>query len=341
VSLYALARPALFALDPEVVHEATIRVLSRWPLLAAPTGPAPVADRAIDLFGMHFPNRVGLAAGLDKNAACVPAFERMGFGFIEVGTLTPRAQPGNPRPRMFRLPDREALINRLGFNNEGIDAAVRRLRALDRRTILGVNIGKNADTLLERAADDYVTCLLQAYDVADYFTVNLSSPNTQGLRNLQARTLLMPLLQAVCRARDEATQARGRRRPILVKIAPDLTQPEVADLASAVREAGADGLIATNTTVARPGLEGDPRTAQTGGLSGAPLQAQAEQVLRWVRAVVGADYPVIGVGGIVSAQVARARIAAGADLVQIYTGLIYHGPPLVNQIRREFARAQI
>jgi dihydroorotate dehydrogenase len=330
---YGLARPLLFRLDAERVHEATLAWLSRHPQSAALLAGATVHD-PVRLMGLDFRNRVGLAAGLDKNGEAIEAFDRMGFGFVEIGTVTPRPQPGNPRPRLFRLLRNRALINRLGFNNQGVEAVVARLARAPRRTVLGINLGKNADTPLERAEDDYLAGLRKVYGVADYVTVNISSPNTAGLRDLQQAGRFERMLQKLDQARMELAQRHGVRRPILVKLAPDMAAEQLVQIAETARAHGIDGLIATNTTVARAGLRDEPWVGETGGLSGAPLREAAERALRTLRAAVGPDYPLIGVGGIMSAADARARRAAGADLIQLYTGLIYRGPRLVGECAR-------
>lgn len=327
--LYRLARTALFTLDAESSHELAIASFREFPRLATtPFAKAPVDD-PVRIAGITFRNRVGLAAGLDKNGECLRAWDRMGFGFVEVGTVTPRPQPGNPRPRMFRLPEHEALINRLGFNNKGVDHLVACVRAARFRGVLGINIGKNADTPLDAAADDYVFCLRKVYADAGYVTVNISSPNTKNLRELQDGQRLEDLLGRLETERALLEQKHGRRVPMFVKIAPDIEQEQVRALATSVRAHGVDGLIATNTTISRPGLSGVPVAAQMGGLSGRPLRPRADETIRLVRAAVGPDFLIVGVGGVCSPDDALAKREAGADLVQIYTGFIYHGPPLV------------
>lgn len=328
--LYALARPALFALDAERAHELTIGMLARYPALAAPFGIG-VAHDPVQLLGLQFRNRIGLAAGLDKNGECIEAFDRMGFGFIEVGTVTPRPQPGNPKPRMFRLPKQRALINRLGFNNHGVDALVANVEKAQRKAVLGINIGKNADTPIGLAANDYLICLRKVYAYADYITVNVSSPNTKGLRTLQDGQHFSALLATLDEERQRLAERYGRRVPLLVKIAPDLSDEEIVDIGRIAPERGIDGLIATNTTVTRPEVEGVRNGGQTGGLSGAPLRPLADGVLKRLRQEVGPDYPLVGVGGVLEGAHAAAKRAAGADLVQIYTGLIYRGPALVGE----------
>jgi len=331
--LYPLARPLLFSLDAEHVHELTITWMSRHPDLAGMLAGQTVVD-PVRLMGLEFRNRVGLAAGLDKNGECIEAFDRMGFGFIEIGTVTPRPQPGNPRPRMFRLPRERAIINRLGFNNQGVDALVARATRARRRAVLGINIGKNADTPIERAEDDYLSCLHKVYPVADYITINISSPNTVGLRDLQQSGRFDQLLRKLSEAREQLSDRHGKRRPLLIKIAPDIDDAQLLDIAQTARERGIDGLIATNTTTARTGVEHHALAAEAGGLSGAPLRPMADRVLRRLRQAVGADFPLIGVGGILSGANALARRNAGADLVQIYTGFIYRGPGFIGECAR-------
>ena len=327
--MYRLARNALFQLDAEHAHELTLAAFRRLPRISTLPFAARAVDAPVDLLGLRFRNRVGLAAGLDKNGECLQAWSRLGFGFVEVGTVTPRPQPGNPRPRMFRLPRQQALINRLGFNNKGVDYLLARVAESDYSGVLGINIGKNADTPMERAADDYLLCLRKAYAAASYITVNISSPNTRNLRELQAES---PLRDLLCRLRDERerlAQQHGKRVPLLVKIAPDVDGAQLDSIALVAREVAMDGLIATNTTVSRPGLDGVAFAGETGGLSGAPLRALAEQTVKGLRARLGTDFPLIGVGGITTPEAARARRQAGADLLQIYTGFIYHGPALI------------
>jgi dihydroorotate dehydrogenase len=343
---YAVARPFLFGMDPEAAHELTLSSIARLqhsPLTCLYSEPR-VHD-PYTLAGLQFPNRVGLAAGLDKNARCIDGLAAMGFGFVEVGTVTPKAQAGNPKPRMFRLPKANALINRLGFNNEGLDAFianVQRARFRDQGgaspMLLGLNIGKNASTPIERATDDYLTCLDGVYPHADYVTVNISSPNTQNLRSLQSDAALDALLGAVAERRELLAQRHGRRTPIFVKIAPDLDATQVEIIATTLMRYGAGsdgvansafGVIATNTTLSREAVAGLPHAHETGGLSGAPVLQASNRVIRQLRACLGKSFPIIGVGGVLSADDAVSKIQSGANLVQIYTGLIYQGPPLV------------
>lgn len=326
---YQTVRDCLFTLDAETSHELTLAAFARFPSLATAPFRAPVADKPAQLLGLSFRNRIGLAAGLDKNGDAIAAWDALGFGFIEIGTVTPRPQPGNPRPRMFRLPEHQALINRLGFNNKGVDYLVERVRNTPRRAVLGINIGKNFDTPNERAAEDYAICLRKVYAHADYVTINISSPNTKNLRELQADEPLRRLLRALRFAADDSAQAQGRRTPLLIKIAPDLSPEQAGGLAQTVREEGMDGLIATNTTISREGVAGHARAQEAGGLSGAPLKPLALATLKAVRAAVGPDFPLVGVGGISGAADARERRQAGADLLQIYSGFIYRGPALI------------
>ncbi|MCB1978945.1 MAG: quinone-dependent dihydroorotate dehydrogenase [Burkholderiaceae bacterium] len=340
---YSLARPFLFGLDPEAAHDLTLQMLARGQGTPLQCGwsSTPVHD-PIRLAGLEFPNRVGLAAGLDKNARCIDALGAMGFGFVEVGTVTPKPQPGNAKPRMFRLPKAQALINRLGFNNDGLDAFVAnvqraRCRQPGQRNalLLGLNIGKNASTPMENATADYLAGLGGVYPHADYVAVNISSPNTQNLRALQSDAALDGLLQALAECRERlAAQAGARRVPLFVKIAPDLDETQVRLIAAALKNHGMDGVIATNTTIARDKVQGLPHAQETGGLSGAPLREASNRVVGLLRAELGKGFPIIGVGGILSAEDAVEKIRAGADVVQIYTGLIYQGPALVNQAAR-------
>jgi dihydroorotate dehydrogenase len=340
---YALTRPFLFGLDPERAHELTLDAIARLQNTPAQClwSAARVED-PVTLAGLRFPNRVGLAAGLDKNGRCIDGLGAMGFGFIEVGTVTPRAQPGNPRPRLFRLPARQALINRLGFNNEGLPAFVSNVsRAKTFRArggIVGLNIGKNAATPIERAIDDYLVGLDGVAPHADYVTLNISSPNTQNLRALQSDDALDALLAAVTARRDALQPRVGRRVPLFVKIAPDLDDAQIGSIAATVRRHAIDGLIATNTTIARDAVQGLPHAGEAGGLSGAPVFAASNHVIRALRTALGAGFPIIGVGGVMSGADARAKIDAGADLVQIYTGLVYRGPALVNEAASALSR---
>jgi dihydroorotate dehydrogenase len=332
---YALTRPFLFGLDPEHAHEVTLGTMAR--LQNTPMqclwSQARV-ESPVTVAGLRFPNRVGLAAGLDKNGRCIDALGAMGFGFIEVGTVTPKAQPGNPKPRMFRLPEAQALINRLGFNNDGLEAFVANVqRAGFRRSggVLGLNIGKNAATPIERAADDYLIGLAGVYPFADYVTVNISSPNTKNLRALQSDEALDALLGTLQERRQQLIAEHRRSVPMFVKIAPDLDEAQVEVIAQTLKKNAIDGVIATNTTIARDAVKGLQHADEAGGLSGRPVFEASNRVIRLLRSALGPAFPIVGVGGVLGADDARAKVAAGADLVQIYTGLIYQGPVLVRE----------
>lgn len=336
---YALARPFLFGLDPETAHELTMASLARTqgtPLQMAYCA-SQVSD-PIELAGLKFPNRVGLAAGLDKNARCIDGLAAMGFGFVEVGTVTPKAQPGNPKPRMFRLPEAHALINRLGFNNDGLDAFLANVQKSSVRKpgaknalLLGLNIGKNAATPIENAVDDYLICLDGVYPHADYVTVNISSPNTKNLRALQSDEALDALLGRIAERREALASRHGKRVPIFVKIAPDLDQAQVEVIAATLQRHAMDGVVATNTTLSRDAVKGLRHAEEAGGLSGAPVLAASNRVIGQLRAALGTGFPIIGVGGVMSGLDAVSKIKAGADVVQIYTGIIYKGPGLVTE----------
>ncbi len=337
--MYTLLRPLLFTLDAESAHHLTLESLR----LAASTGTlrpclgsiAPLPRR---IMGLEFPNPVGLAAGLDKNGDYIDALAALGFGFLEIGTVTPRPQPGNPRPRMFRLPAAQAVINRMGFNNQGVDALLANVQRARYRGVLGINIGKNFDTPIERAVDDYLICLRKVYASAGYVTVNISSPNTRNLRQLQQSDELGQLLAALREERARLADRHGRRVPLALKIAPDLDENQLAAIADLLVEHGIDAVIATNTTLARDAVAGLPHGSEAGGLSGAPLTTQAQAVTTQLATRLAGTIPVIGVGGIMSGADATARITAGASLIQLYTGLVYTGPGLigdcVNAIRR-------
>ena len=333
---YSLARPFLFGLDPETAHDLTMHSLARaqgTPLEWAFS--SNMVDDPIELAGLKFPNRIGLAAGLDKNARCIDGLGAMGFGFVEVGTVTPKAQPGNPKPRMFRLPKAYALINRLGFNNDGLDAFIANVQRSSFRKkgrILGLNIGKNAATPIEDATSDYLLCLDGVYPHADYVTVNISSPNTKNLRALQSDEALDSLLGAVAQRREQLATQHGRRVPIFVKIAPDLDEAQIDVIAATLTRHAMDGVVATNTTLSRDAVKGLRHAAEAGGLSGAPVLEASNRVIGQLRDALGKSFPIIGVGGIMSGADAISKIRAGADVVQIYTGLIYKGPALVNEV---------
>jgi dihydroorotate dehydrogenase len=331
-TLYPFARPFLFALDPETAHDIAFAGLDSAARLHVAALIAPsVPDDPVEVMGIAFPNRVGLAAGLDKNGAHIDGLATFGFGFIEIGTVTPRPQPGNPRPRMFRLPQKRALINRLGFNNEGVQALLRNVERARYRGVLGINIGKNFDTPNERAADDYVACLREVYARAHYVTVNVSSPNTKGLRDLQAEDALGALLKRLKSEQRALAQAHGRYVPLAIKIAPDLTDDAVRGIARVLAARKMDAVIATNTTLARDAVRGLPHAEEAGGLSGAPLFERSTEVVRVLAKALDGALPIIGVGGVDSGERAAAKIEAGAALVQVYTGLIYRGPGLVRE----------
>ncbi len=326
---YSLLRPLLFALDAETAHHLTLtslKVLQRCGLAAAPDQRA---DCARTVMGLHFPNPVGLAAGLDKNGEYIDALAALGFGFIEVGTVTPRPQPGNPRPRLFRIPQAQAVINRMGFNNDGVDKLVANVQRSSYRGVLGINIGKNFDTPLERAADDYLHCLRKVYALAGYVTVNISSPNTKNLRQLQESAELGKLLGALKSEQFKLADEHGRYGPIALKIAPDLDGTQVNTIAELLVTHAIDAVIATNTTVTRDGVVGMKHGAEGGGLSGAPLRRRATSIIAQLHRALDGRVPIIGVGGIMSGADAAQKIHAGASLVQLYTGLIYRGPRLV------------
>jgi len=327
---YPAIRPALFALDPERAHRL---VLDGLRLAGAGRASGFKASAPIYCMGLRFPNRVGLAAGFDKNATAVDGLGRLGFGFIEVGTVTPRPQRGQGKPRLFRLPAADALVNRLGFPNDGATAVAARLRRRRYRGVVGINIGKNADTPLARAVDDYVSCLRTLRSVADYITINVSSPNTAGLRELQGGDYLRPLLTSLIEERDRGAATEGRKLPLLVKLSPDLSADELRGITDLLKALPIDGVVATNTTVGRDGTR-SVADGYTGGLSGQPLKSLALDVVTQLRAQLGRHFPIIGVGGIDSPEAALSMRHAGADLIQVYTGLIYRGPSLVTKTIR-------
>lgn len=343
--MYRLARPILFNFDAERAHGLGLRALELAyrtginPLVGRPPEPLPTSA-----FGLDFPNPVGLAAGLDKNGEHIDALLALGFGFVEIGTVTPKAQPGNPKPRMFRLPEHQAVINRLGFNNAGVDALVRNVERARRpgAGLLGINIGKNKDTPNDIADGDYMYCLARVYPLADYITVNISSPNTAGLRELQEEQLLRRLIGTLREEQERLGAKHGKRVPMLVKIAPDLSDDDIQACARVLAELEVDGVIATNTTVSRLPVEGARHAGEAGGLSGRPLMGQSTTVLRMMRTRLPEAIPLVGVGGILSGADAVTKMAAGANLVQLYTGLVYRGPALVHECveairRRKFA----
>ena len=331
--LYPAIRKIMFQFDAETIHELTIKGLKN-------TGSTPlnalykqrVTDKPVNVMGIEFPNPLGLAAGLDKNGECINAFAAMGFGFVEVGTITPRPQPGNDKPRIFRLPEANAIINRMGFNNKGVDYLVSQVRASKFKGVLGINIGKNKDTPEENAKDDYIHCMQKVYDFATYITVNISSPNTPGLRSLQYGDALNELLSALKKEQKALAVKYDKYVPVAVKIAPDLSEDEVASIAQCLIENEIDGVIATNTTLSREGVESLTHGSEQGGLSGAPVKDKSTTVIKALAKVLDNKLPIIGVGGIASSSDANEKLAAGASLVQVYTGFIYQGPPLITEI---------
>nr|WP_239549765.1 quinone-dependent dihydroorotate dehydrogenase [Alloalcanivorax marinus] len=329
--MYRLARPLLFSLSAEQAHDLTLDLLRRG---AGRAWPARVPARPVTVMGLSFPNPVGLAAGLDKNGDCIDGLAELGFGFLEVGTVTPRPQPGNPKPRLFRLPEANAIINRMGFNNHGVDALVANVRASRYQGVLGINIGKNKDTPVENAVDDYLLCQEKVHALASYLVVNVSSPNTPGLRSLQHGEALDALLGTLREAQTRLDQQNGKRVPLVIKIAPDNSEDELAAMAEAFVRHGIDGVCVGNTTLERPGVERLRHGGEAGGLSGAPLRPIADRALDTMRRALDGRLPIIGVGGIQSGDDAREKRRLGAELVQVYSGLIYQGPALVREIVR-------
>ena len=335
IDSYPLLRPWLFSLDPEQAHNVTLSNLDRaqrWGLLRCLVN-QPDPDPRI-FCGITFPNPVGLAAGLDKDGKHIDALGSLGFGFLEIGTVTPKPQPGNPKPRMFRLPEAQAIINRMGFNNDGVDACVKRVRESaywQNGGIVGLNIGKNASTPIENAASDYITAMEAVYDLASYITVNISSPNTQNLRALQGEDMLRSLLNSLHVAREALSDQYGVRKPLFLKIAPDLDQSDIKLIADLLLEFRIDAVIATNTTIARDAVKGLEFGEELGGLSGAPVRIASTEVVKNLKQYLGDVIPIIGVGGILSGQDALEKVEAGASLVQIYSGLIYRGPKLISE----------
>ena len=336
--MYRFARSLLFRLTPESAHNVTMDLLGAGKRLGLLNCLMPsVPDAPVKVMGIDFPNPVGLAAGLDKDGECIEAFGHLGFGCVEVGTVTPLAQPGNPTPRLFRLVENEAIINRMGFNNKGVKALVAKLRQAKTKAVIGVNIGKNKVTPVEKANDDYLACLREVYPWAGYVAVNLSSPNTPGLRELQFGEHLKSLLSALKSEQGKLAEEHGRYVPIAIKLAPDMTDDELREIAGELVAHGLDGVIATNTTLERDAVAGHAHAEERGGLSGRPLTALSTEKIRVLAEAVDGKIPVIGVGGIMSAQDAVEKIRAGASLVQIYSGFIFKGPDLIREVSEAVA----
>ncbi|PJI49700.1 MAG: dihydroorotate dehydrogenase (quinone) [Pseudomonas sp.] len=339
--MYSLARELLFKLSPETSHELSIDLIGAGGRLGlnglltqAPT------SLPVKVMGLEFANPVGLAAGLDKNGDAIDGFAQLGFGFVEIGTVTPRPQPGNPKPRIFRLPQATAIINRMGFNNQGVDHLIERVKAAKYKGVLGINIGKNFDTPVERAVDDYLICLDKVHAHASYVTVNVSSPNTPGLRSLQFGDSLKQLLEALRLRQEDLAVQHGRRVPLAIKIAPDMSDEETAMVAAALIESGMDAVIATNTTLSREGVENLPFGNEAGGLSGAPVREKSTHIVKVLAGELGGRLPIIAAGGITEGAHAAEKMAAGASLVQIYSGFIYKGPALIREAVDAIAAAK-
>ncbi len=338
--MYSFIRNILFCLEPESSHDLSLDLLGAAERLKVLGLFAPkVAYNPVQVMGLHFPNPVGLAAGLDKNGDYFNALGKLGFGFVEIGTVTPKPQPGNPQPRMFRIPESDGIINRMGFNNLGVDHLVEKVKRRRFDGVLGINIGKNATTAIENAEDDYLICLRKVYPYADYITFNISSPNTPGLRDLQFGDSLSRMLETLKAEQQKLYKAEGRYVPLAVKIAPDMDDQAIEQLAKVLLEQDMDGVIATNTTTGREGIEDSPQREQAGGLSGAPVKDKSTRVIAKLYQHLGDKLPIIGVGGIVDGESAAEKIAAGASLVQIYTGFIYRGPALIKEAEVAATRA--
>ena len=339
--MYDLIRKILFKLNAETSHELTLDLLGAAKRLGLLGLFAPkVPDQPVELLGLTFPNSVGLAAGLDKNGDYIDALGSLGFGFIEIGTITPRPQPGNPKPRLFRLPEHEGIINRMGFNNKGVDHLVEQVKKAKYKGVLGINIGKNFDTVVEDADKDYEICLEKVYAHADYVAVNISSPNTPGLRNLQFGESLTSLLTTLKAAQVRLQTEHKKYTPILVKIAPDMDEAETRLVANSLADNGMDGVIATNTTLGREAVAGHVHADEAGGLSGLPVREPSNQVLAWLKDELKDKMPIIGVGGILDGASAGKKTQLGADLVQVYSGFIYKGPKLISQASEAVAAAK-
>lgn len=328
---YSLLRPLLFSVDPETAHDLSLKALMATKNAAGLLYPK-VPDKPVTVMGLTFKNPVGLAAGLDKNGDCLDGLAALGFGFLEIGTVTPRPQAGNPKPRLFRLPEHEAIINRMGFNNKGIDYLLEQVKRSAYSGVLGINIGKNADTPIENALDDYLICFRKAYSVASYVTMNISSPNTKNLRQLQQGDELKKLVSSMKEEQLKLQTQHGRYVPLVLKIAPDLTPEEVRDIANLLMHFNIDGAIATNTTISRDKISGHLLAHETGGLSGVPVKEMATEVVRLLASELNGALPIIAAGGVMNAVDAREKIEAGASLVQVYTGLIYKGASLISEI---------
>jgi dihydroorotate dehydrogenase len=333
MNLYPLLRPLLFSLDPEIAHEVTLKLLNAAYVSGLSKRIYPtIADKPIRIMGLNFKNPVGLAAGLDKNGDYINALAALGFGFVEIGTVTPRPQPGNPKPRLFRLPEHQAIINRMGFNNLGIDHLLAQVKQSGYSGILGINIGKNFDTPIENAADDYLIGLRKAYTSAGYITINISSPNTKNLRQLQQGDEIKSLISSLKEEQLKLQQEHGKYTPLALKIAPDLNDDEITHIAKLLLEFDIDGVIAANTTIARDMIANHPLANEAGGLSGAPVKEKSTLVVRGLAAELNGKIPVIAAGGILTANDAQEKLSAGASLVQVYSGLIYRGPQLIEDI---------
>ena len=335
MNIYSIAKPLLFQLDAETVHDLTLKSLR----FAESAGflsfyPKPPQSQSRTVMGIEFPNAVGLAAGLDKNGMVIDGMAALGFGFIEIGTVTPRPQPGNPKPRLFRVKEAQGIINRFGFNNLGVDHLIQNVQAAKYQGVLGINIGKNFDTPNERAVDDYLICMRKVYAYASYITVNISSPNTKNLRQLQEKEALDILLSTLKAEQQVLADLHGKYVPIALKIAPDLDAQQLIEIAGLLKKHHFDGVIATNTTLDRESVEGLPHAEETGGLSGAPVRQKSTQVIQQLSQQLAGELPIIGVGGILSGADAEEKIAAGASLVQLYSGLIYRGPQLIHDVCR-------
>ncbi len=333
--MYPLIRSLLFRLDPETSHDLALQLLAltaRFSSVGQSRQTKSMPDRSVQVMGIHFRNAIGLAAGLDKQGTAREIFRKLGFGFVEIGTVTPKPQPGNAKPRLFRLVEHQALINRMGFNSVGLEQFKKNLEKTPDNIVTGINIGKNATTPLHKSTDDYLTCLREVYALADYITINISSPNTEGLRKLQDGELLDTMLATLNRSREELADKFGKRKPLVVKIAPDLIVSQVNTIAALIRTHSIDGVIATNTTTSRHGVESHPLATQPGGLSGMPLRESSTRTIKLLHDNLQDEIPIIGVGGIHNPETALEKLEAGARLIQIYTGLIYSGPALIKQI---------